>query len=127
MAPFSFHIFNSLKGKLILSVCLSLILIVGLSTFYISQRIKTNLRDSAEDDAIFFSNVILASITDAMHSNKIEDLQEILNAITSSDYVDEIWLLDETGKVVHETGAFDQNQLKGSAHPTHDLQGTINQ
>ena len=92
--------FVSLKGKLIISVGITLVCAIGFSTYYISQRERARLLDSSQEHATFVSHVILKSITKSMMDASGKDVQDILSMVISLEDIDNIWILNEEGRIV---------------------------
>ncbi len=92
-------ILGSLKVRVILGVCLILVTVMGVFTYW-DMVTRTRFHLSREESKAFeFSNMVMRSIEYPMLDGEMEDVQEILERVNALEYLDLVHLCDPTGLI----------------------------
>jgi PAS domain S-box-containing protein len=92
-------ILGSLRFRVILGVCLILVTVIGVFTYWdMVTRTRFHLRRE-ESKAFEFSNMVMRSIEYPMLDGEMEDVQEILERVNALEYLDLVHLCDPTGLI----------------------------
>ena len=94
---------TSLMAKIVVSVTLVITIVLGICTYVIVHNQTRELRERAEQNGVYISDLIHQLIRQVMLSGKREEIDEFILNVEQSGEVQRAFIFDEAGEIIYSS------------------------